>query len=392
MNNDIAQKLEGIESHLASKLLDNLSTSILLVCPDMTIIYLNPAAQSLLATSGSRLSDLPVEQIFNEDPQSALDLKRALETGHPYTKREAILSTPPGNKTITVDYSVTPITLEHTAFECTSHNDSAPRPYHLLVEIQQLDRLLRISRDESQFSTHQATRSLIKGVAHEIKNPLGGILGAAQLLGRELQELGATDSHDLQDYIDVITGETDRLRTLVDKMLGPNQLPNMELVNIHYALERVKQVIDAESQGRVTVKRDYDTSLPELYADADQLIQSCLNITRNALEAHPSDNAPSTLQKEKTITLRTRVDYHLTIGSTHHRLVLRISIIDNGPGISESVRETLFYPMISGRADGTGLGLSIAQSLIRRHHGLIECTSEPNNTIFNIFLPLESPQ
>ncbi len=380
-------------AQLSARLLENLSTAILLINAELLIVYLNPTAQSLLATSEARLNNLPIEEIFRNDKPSIEDLHKALNNGHTYTKREATLSVP-GKEPATVDYTVTPIQFSASDPDYRPH---ATQGRHLIIEIQELDRLLRISRDESQFSTHQATLSLVKGVAHEIKNPLGGIRGAAQLLGRELQELSDANNNDLQDYIDVIIGETDRLRNLVDQMLGPNQLPNMGSVNIHYVLERVKQIIDAESQGQVTVYRDYDTSLPEIYADADQLIQACLNITRNALEAlleapqkTDSPHSEETPQK-KSITLRTRVDYHLTIGTVHHRLILCIGIIDNGPGISEHIKETLFYPMVSGRAHGTGLGLSIAQSLIRRHHGLIECDSKPGQTAFNIYLPMEQP-
>ena len=383
---------KGRDKLSAKRLLDSLSTALMVISNDLTIIYLNPAAENLFATSESRINDMPLNQIFSDDPQATSDFEKTLQTGHPYTKREAKISTP-GNAPKTVDYSVTPVILKGKETELKPGQSER----HLLVEIQQLDRLIRISRDESQFSTHLATRSLIKGVAHEIKNPLGGIRGAAQLLQKEISDSTTTDqNHDLQDYIDVIIGETDRLTDLVDRMLGPNQLPQIKSTNIHYVLERVKQVIDAESQGLVTIKRDYDTSIPEFDADTNQLIQAIMNITRNAMQALTEKkpglepNAQSAARESNNcITLRTRIEYHLTIGNTSHRLALKVSIIDNGPGIDRDIQEMMFYPLVSGRAKGTGLGLSIAQSIIQHHKGMIECESRPGQTTFNIFIPLE---
>jgi two-component system nitrogen regulation sensor histidine kinase GlnL len=217
-------------------------------------------------------------------------------------------------------------------------------------------------------------------MAHEIKNPLGGIRGSAQLLERML------DNPELKEYTTIIIEEVDRLRNLVDKMLGPNKLPERLETNIHEVLERVRSLIMVEAAEKLNIIRDYDPSIPEFLADKEQLIQVILNISRNAMQALLSKrqvNSPA------EITLSTRAVRQFTIGHTKHRLVLHISIIDNGPGIPEDIRESLFLPMVSGRAEGTGLGLSIAQSIINQHQGIIECDSTLGKTHFSIYLPLE---
>jgi len=241
------------------------------------------------------------------------------------------------------------------------------------------DRLLRITKEEAQLSKQETTKLLVRGLAHEIKNPLGGIRGAAQLLSRELPE------EHLKDYTNVIIEEADRLRNLVDRMLGSNKLPSLAMTNVHEVLERVCSLVDAESQGRITLVRDYDPSIPEVLVDREQMIQAVLNIVRNAMQALTSGNEAHMGR----ITLRTRALRQFTIGHTRHRLVVKTEIIDNGPGIPPELQDTLFYPMVSGRPDGTGLGLAITQNIISQHQGLIECESHPGHTVFSIFLPLE---
>jgi two-component system nitrogen regulation sensor histidine kinase GlnL len=245
----------------------------------------------------------------------------------------------------------------------------------LMVELNRLDRLLRISRDESLLAQQKATRELLRGLAHEVKNPLGGLRGAAQLLEKELHD------ESLKDYTRVIIEEADRLQTLVNRILGPNSMPRKQSTNIHEVLERVRSLMLAEKHNNLTIVRDYDPSIPNLMVDPDQLIQAVLNIVRNACQA---------LDGNGQIILRTRVLRKFTIGNQNHRLVACISIIDNGPGIPPELKEQIFFPMITGRAEGTGLGLSIAQSLIHQHHGLIEHDSEPGKTVFSIILPLAS--
>jgi two-component system nitrogen regulation sensor histidine kinase GlnL len=354
------------DKNISKRLLDNLSTAVLLVDAALIVRYLNPAAEALLAISRARAEGAPFTDCFIEiGADTAAALRETLATAHPFTKREVHLRV--GLHEITVDYTVAPLM-------------TPGLPVELLIEMQQMDRLLRISREEALLANHQATRSLIRGVAHEIKNPLGGIRGAAQLLAK------AMGNPDLAEYTNIIVGETDRLRNLADRMLGPRKLPEMQPVNIHECLERVRSLMLVEAEGRVQMRRDYDPSLPELKADPEQLIQAILNITGNALQAlmeNPEQEEPP------VITMRTRHLRQFTIGAMRHRLVMRIDIVDNGPGIPETLLESIFYPMVSGRANGTGLGLSIAQDIVHQYHGLIECSSRPGQTTFSILLPVE---
>jgi len=244
----------------------------------------------------------------------------------------------------------------------------------VLVELRQIDYQLRIEQEEHLITQQQATHELVRGLAHEIKNPLGGLRGAAQLLEQEIKD------DALLEYTQIIISEADRLRALMDSMLGPNELPKIQAVNIHQILERVRDLVQAEAGRKLRFHHDYDPSLPDLQADPDLLLQALLNIVRNAAQALGNDG---------DIAVRTRVQRNFNIGSSRHRLVARIEITDNGPGIAEDLHKQIFYPMITGRSDGTGLGLSIAQALISRHQGLIECNSQPGNTVFTILLPLD---
>ncbi|HEX4869528.1 MAG TPA: nitrogen regulation protein NR(II) [Moraxellaceae bacterium] len=353
------------EPPLHRRLLDNLTTAVVVVDAGLRVRYLNPAAEALLACSRARAVGQPFRDIFLElDGDSTPDLKESLATLHPFTKREVRLRA--GSQEITVDYTAGLLM-------------GPGEPASLLVEIQQVDRMLRIARDEALLASHQATRALIRGVAHEIKNPLGGIRGAAQLLAK------LPEGADVGDYTSIIIEEADRLRALADRMLGPRKLPELQHVNIHECLERVRSLILVEAGGRVQLRRDYDPSLPEINADPDQLIQALLNIAGNALQALLENPA----QEDACITLRTRHMSQFTIGATRHRLVIRVDILDNGPGIPPALLETIFYPMVSGRANGTGLGLSIAQDIVHQYHGLIECESRPGQTLFSILLPVE---
>lgn len=347
------------------RLLESLSTAVLLCDTELRLAYVNPAAESLLAISHSRALGLPLSQVLIEFENNAGSaLAETLRSGHQFTKREAHLRV--GLRDITVDYTVSLLAGPGVQPE-------------LLIEIQPRDRLLRIAREEAMLASHQAMRQLVRGVAHEIKNPLGGIRGAAQLLARELPDA------DLKEYTQVIIEEADRLRVLADRMLGPRRLPTLRQINAHECVERVVTLLEAEADGRITIVRDYDPSLPDMQADPDQLIQAMLNIGGNALQAlleNPSNRQPRLLFK-------TRPMRQFTIGAKRHRLVLRIDIEDNGPGIPKELKQSIFYPMVSGRAAGNGLGLSIAQDIIQQYHGLIECESYPGRTLFSIYLPLE---
>lgn len=350
------QHLDGIQRTI----IDNLGTSVLLLDQDLSIKYLNPAGENLFHISKKRACKLNLNGLIFIESYFIDRLKQVKNDLQAFSEHEVSLQISPG-KTVTVDYRVTPV---------LNMGDML-----LLIEINHMDRQLRIAREEKLLSEQSATRNLVRGMAHEIKNPLGGLRGAAQLLERELP------SEELKEYTQIIIGEADRLQNLVDRMLGPNNLPNTQTINIHQVMEHVRQLVQAESPDTLFFKLDYDPSLPELEADPDLLIQAILNITRNAAAA---------LNNEGEITFRTRPQRHFTIGHKHHRLVMQVDIIDNGPGIPEELVDQIFYPMVTGRADGTGLGLSIAQSLINQHKGLIECDSAPGKTVFTIYLPLET--
>jgi two-component system, NtrC family, nitrogen regulation sensor histidine kinase GlnL len=347
-----------------TRLLDNLTTAILLVDPTMRVVYLNPAAENLLELSSARVVGEEIGRVLQEDTGTTASLQRVLDSGVGFTKRQATLRLGV-EKEVIVDYVVTPATLETET---------------LILEIQPLDRMMRISREEALLSAQHLSQLLVRSLAHEIKNPLGGLRGAAQLLAREL------DSEHLTDYTNVIIEEADRLRNLVDRLLSAPRRITREPVNIHEVLERVRHLVEAESNGRLVIHRDYDPSIPEIMGDREQLIQAVLNISRNAqqaLRSMPSDALPE-------LRLRTRTQRQFTIGNSRHRLACQIDITDNGPGVPPELMGTLFVPMISGRVDGTGLGLTIAQSIINQHHGLIECKSGPGKTVFSVLIPLEN--
>ena len=353
------------EVNTCQTVLESLSTAILLLDKQLRVFYLNPACEDLFATSEQQLKGKPAREVFLHDLSIESALLETFKTGRPFTRREAEIKVT-GKPAFKTDYSVTLLA------ETPSH------PY-LLLEFRPLERLLKISKEEAVITHQQSNKTLIRSIAHEVKNPLGGIRGAAQLLARLLPE----DS--LTEYTDVIIAEVDRLQHLVDELLGPPTAPKREGVNIHEVLERVRQLILVEAGQSCRFIFDYDISIPELIADKNQLIQAILNITRNAYQA--LSEAPD--QLSPTITLRTRIKRHIPLRGTRFRLAVNIDIEDNGPGIDPKLLESIFLPMVSSRPKGNGLGLSIAQNIINQHNGLIECESEPGMTRFSITLPLE---
>jgi two-component system nitrogen regulation sensor histidine kinase GlnL len=242
---------------------------------------------------------------------------------------------------------------------------------------------LRIEREEQQLNQHMANRELIRNLAHEIKNPLGGLRGSAQLLEREL------DRADLREYTQVIIKEADRLQALMDRLLTPHRPPHIGPVNIHEVCERVRSLILAEFPNGIRIRRNYDTSLPEIQGDREQLIQVILNIARNAAQAIAAQPATwPQLTGTGLIELRTRVVRQVTLVRKRYRLALELQVIDDGPGIPQEIRDRVFYPLVSGREGGTGLGLTLAQTFVQHHHGVIEVDSQPGRTSFRIVLPL----
>ncbi len=340
-------------------ILDNLHSAVLVINQDLGIECMNPSAEHLFHISSKRAMGKSVRDLIPEEHEFHDRLERSLISSHPFTVYDAALQSHDGS-TVNADYSVSPLAYK-------------PTGKYLLLEFTHLSSFMRISKEETLLHQHDATKRLLRGLAHEIKNPLGGIRGSAQLLDREIDE-------SARDFTRVIIREADRLQNLVDRMLGPKNLPVKEMVNIHKILEHVRQLVQAEANAIVFVA-DYDPSLPDIHADESMLIQALLNITRNAVVA---------LNGEGRITLRTRPRRNCSIRSHSHPLVAQIDIIDNGEGIPDDLAETLFFPMVTGRAEGTGLGLSIAQSLIQQHDGQIEFTSHPGETCFTILIPLEN--
>lgn len=339
-------------------ILAHLNEAILLFNPNLNLTYINAAGEILLADSEKHLLGMSANTLFKSSRSALLiDLQQCLNLEEPLVDREIKFIRL--NQTRKINVSATPLFKNNTLHE-------------ILVEIQSVDRQLRISKEEQLFAQQNISRLLAKGLAHEIKNPLGGIRGAAQLLELELKE------GELKEYTQIIIQESDRLKVLMDRMLGPKKPAKKDLLNIHEVLERVRQLVNVEANS-IIINTDYDPSIPNLKADKNQLIQVVLNIVQNAVQA---------MRHKGNITLKSRVLRQLTIGRKHYKLTAKIDISDDGPGISNEMMSQIFYPMITTRAEGTGLGLSIAQSLINQHNGFIECESEPGNTIFSIFIPL----
>jgi two-component system nitrogen regulation sensor histidine kinase GlnL len=345
------------------QVLENLSTAVMVFDTRFRLRYINQAGEVLLAHSARHACDRSVHELVANAELLEEHLAATITSGQVIVQRGCLLELPDG-PSLHINCTFTPV------FEPNGETT-------VQVEMRQVDHQMRLEQDELLISQQQAARVLVRGLAHEIKNPLGGLRGAAQLLEREI---GAPE---LREYTRIIIGEADRLQVLIDRMLGPNSMPQLRQLNIHEILERVRNLVMVEDGDELTFVNDYDPSLPELMADPGQLEQAILNIVRNARQA---------MDGKGVITLRTRVLRSFNIGARRYRLVAQIQIIDNGPGIDEDLRKKIFFPMVTSRSEGTGLGLSIAQALVSRHEGLIECESVPGKTTFTILLPLEQLQ
>jgi len=333
--------------------LELLPTAVVVLDEHFFVRYANPAAESLLATGAKSLNGQPFLHLFAERAELERLLGEAAQTHW--------------------DYSAQHVTYNRAGHEpmplsCTlARVDSGG--YALLAELRPIEAQLRLAREERLVSEQQANRELIRNLAHEIKNPLGGLRGSAQLLERELERA------ELREYTQVIIKEADRLQKLLDRLLTPSRAPRPEPLGIHEVLERVRSLLKAEFG--VDIRRDYDPSLPELVGDREQLIQAVLNIGRNAAQSGA-----------KSITFRTRAVRQVTILRQRYRLALELQVVDDGPGVSEEIRDRIFNPLVSGREGGTGLGLSLAQTFVQYHRGVVECESRPGRTTFRILLPL----
>ena len=337
--------------------LEYLTSAVILLDDESRIAYLNPAAENLFDMSGKNVLGHPLQQVFTHTEHLASAMQQAIQNNASYIEHDLALGTHSHRK-LQLRCSVTPLYFTER---------------YLLLEFLAMDTPLKLAREEQMLDQTQANRLLLRNLAHEIKNPLGGIRGAAQLLEQELEKPA------LREYTHVIVQEADRLRSLMEKLLAPQNSTHFSALNIHEVLERVRSVVLAEMPEGLKIHRDYDISLPPLVGEKDQLIQVMLNIVRNAAQAMHGRGA---------IVLRTRVAHQATLIKRRHRQAVRVEIIDNGPGIPPELQDKIFYPLVSGRADGHGLGLSLAQDFVSQHHGIIEFDSEPGRTRFTILLPL----
>jgi two-component system nitrogen regulation sensor histidine kinase GlnL len=336
---------------------EHLATAVILLDDEARVVYLNPAAEHLFDVSGKSLLGQPVQQVFTDTGQLTNAMQHAIRDNASYIEYDLTLGTHAHGK-LHLRCAATPVQLDKRC---------------LLLEFHPMDRPLKLAREEQMLDQTQANRLLLRNLAHEIKNPLGGIRGAAQLLEQELEKPA------LREYTQVIVQEADRLRLLMEKLLSPQNASHYSALNIHEVLERVRSVVLAEMPAGLTIQRDYDISLPALIGDKEQLIQAMLNIVRNAAQA---------MQGNGTIVLRTRIARQVTLVKRRHRLAVMVQVADNGPGIPPELQDKIFYPLVSGRADGHGLGLTLAQDYVSQHHGAIEFDSEPGRTCFTVLLPL----
>ncbi|XQW84726.1 nitrogen regulation protein NR(II) [Thalassotalea piscium] len=349
--------INKIKHDYQQKIPNQLVTAVIVLDKNLTIQYANPAAEALLIRSFNKLYNQPLSNIFINKPIKQSRLAQLLVSGQEFSDSDVPLE-------LYINHIIT-VEIMASSFE---FGDSP----HILIEFKQIDQQKNISAEAFQHQQWESARDLIRGLAHEIKNPLGGLRGAAQLLSKEI-------SQEQQEYTAMIIEQADRLTNLVDRLLGPNQLPKMSKLNIHSVLEKIYQVVRFSNNKNIKIIRDYDPSIPDIIFDDEKLQQAFLNIVNNAIQA---------IGEGGEIILRTRAATNKTINGKRIKLCAKISIIDNGPGIPAPIKDTLFYPMVSGKVNGTGLGLSISQTIIHQHNGKLFCISEPGNTEFQILLPI----
>jgi two-component system nitrogen regulation sensor histidine kinase GlnL len=341
--------------------LDLVSSAVIVLDCDLLMRHVNPAAENLFAVSQRQLLGRPLAHLVGESPELAVALASALDNNWSYTSHNIVVVSAAGS----------PLRLE-----CTATAIDVPGS-RLLLEFRPIDQQLKVAREERLIEQQQANRELIRNLAHEIKNPLGGIRGSAQLLEHELRTL--SNASELKEYTQVIIEEVDRLQELMRRLLSSHRTMQPAQVSVHEILERVRRLVEAEYAG-IVVQRDYDASLPDLTGDREQLIQAILNVARNAAQA---------MSGHGEIMFRTRAVRQVTLAKRRYRLALALQVVDNGPGIAEAIRDTIFYPLVSGREGGSGLGLTLAQSFVQQHQGTIEVDSKPGRTCFTITLPLQ---
>lgn len=399
-----------MKSSNALSLLQNLYTGVIWVADDLTIKWVNSQTEQLLSVSKSRLVGLNILELLLPDITKPSETTSSNDNSEEQTKKLDNLQQAK-NKLVTQFFNAKEYL--QPFIEYSGHIRGATHPldvhysvtpmnhegeFYYLIEIWQGDRQSRLDKEQRLQEQHDVSREMLRSVAHEVKNPLAGIRGAAQLLIKQTRHTrddssgsGGTvlvDAKKLTTYASIVISETDRLTKLIEQLLGSNQLPELETLNVHEPLEHVLLLTETQFP-KVRIKRDYDLSLPEITADKNQLIQVFLNLVNNACEALLEQDTSLLEENYKPqLTITTRIEHQFTIGPQHHRQVIRISIHDNGIGISEDLIERIFFPLVTGRANGTGLGLALVQEIVHSHEGAIEVTSKPGDTQFNIYLPL----
>jgi two-component system, NtrC family, nitrogen regulation sensor histidine kinase GlnL len=339
--------------------LELLTTAVLMLDESLQVTYANPAAETLFAQGRNHLVGIPFDKALPGNEEFVQRLHQSLDAEAGFNDNDLLL-----------EVEGYPVHLH-----CVISPVEAGAQPGLVLEFRELQQQLKIAREAKILEQQEANRVLIRNLAHEIKNPLGGIRGAAQLLERELGD------PELREFTQVIVKETDRLQSLMNRLLTPNRLPRVEPINVHEVTERVRTLLLAEFPDKLAVRRDYDTSLPDLIGDKEQLIQAILNVARNAAQATAGAGE---------IRLVTRIARQVTIARLRYRHAVAVSIEDDGPGVPAELAESIFYPLVSGREGGTGLGLSLAQSFVSQHRGLIEFESVPGRTRFTILLPVRN--
>ena len=348
----------------AKTIIESISTAIFVTDSQLKISYANTAAEQLFSTSRTKLIGIKLTELFDAKEKSLFE-----------TLQNANSPTFQGFTATDITFNYEPNTRFHADMYISAYTG---RARGLVVEIHRLDYQQKLNDNLHRHSSQAAARDLIRNLAHEIKNPLGGIRGAAQLL-----EMTYAKDQELKEYTRVIIEQTDRLKALVDRLLGPQRANVRTMTNIHYVIEKVLSLETMATQGALRFDKDYDPSLPELMLDLDAMQQALINIISNAIQALTESKTTY-----PTIKIRTRALMGALVNGVKYPMSIEVAIIDNGPGIPPSIKDRLFYPMVTGRAEGHGLGLSIAQNIVEHHQGTIECDSVPGNTTFKIILPL----
>jgi two-component system nitrogen regulation sensor histidine kinase GlnL len=340
---------------------DLLATLVAVVRTNGVVVFANAALEDALGTSRRTIEGSCLPDCFTE----------------PYILQNA-LEGAGSNEFAALRYDAWLKRLNHEPMPVHVVLAQTDTPGEAIIELLPLEQQARQDREERLMDQAQANKELIRNLAHEIKNPLGGIRGAAQLLQMDIDK-------SLTEYTQVIIHEADRLQALVDRLLAPHRRPHMVGdVNMHEVCERVRSLILAEFPRGLRFMRDYDVSIPDFRGDREQLIQAVLNIAHNAAQALAERISVGDAQ----ITFKTRIARQVTFGKQRYRLALELHVIDNGPGVPDTIKDRIFYPLISGREGGSGLGLTLAQTFVQQHHGLIECDSVPGRTDFKLLIPL----